>query len=70
MVWEQNVTYFRPFLHAWDLDRRILHTQLSKPTLIPSSSDIDIMSRPVASYPDAQGNLWHQTEVHKGPVYQ
>lgn len=56
--------------HTLDLDTKILHTQLSKPTLIPSSSDIDIMSQPVASYPDAQGNLWHQTEMYKGSMYQ
>lgn len=41
-----------------------------QPRLTPVSTDIDVLSCPFASHPDAQGALWHQAEMHKGLMYQ
>lgn len=37
----------------------------SSPSSSPARQMIDVLSRPVASGPDAQGNLGRQAEIHK-----
>lgn len=48
----------------------IIISMTIQPVLIPSSPDTDVLSRPLASYPDAQAILWREAETHKVLMYQ
>lgn len=48
----------------------IIISMTIQPVLIPSSPDIDVLSRPLASYPDALAILLREAETHKVLMYQ